>query len=232
MKQTAGHGGRFAIVTQSVPGLLSIPYSPEEVKAIESACQVKLYISASEDFTAGELETALGTRTGRTVSRTKDAHDIGFGGGSATRSTEDRPLLSKQEIRDMDPDKIVILPERQNPIFADRIKYYESKAIMEIHAAQDGVDYPFPEEDKSYTPVTMKDTRALAKDAADKEAEVVEDANEKMDEPRGEQTVVSLNLRKKTKVKAVGSISSVSNQNVNDLTDECMDILARWDSDN
>jgi type IV secretion system protein VirD4 len=172
MKQTAGHGGRFAIITQSVPGLLSIPYTPEEVKAIESACQVKLYISASEDFTAGELETALGTRTGATVSRTREMTDVGFGTGSVTRSTEHRPLLSKQEIRDMDPNKIIILPERQNPILADRIKYYESKEIRKIHDAQKGKPYPFPEADKSQKSMTMTQVREQAAHAvvADTEA--------------------------------------------------------------
>ena len=200
MKQTAGHGGRFAIVTQSVPGLLSIPYTPEEVKAIESACQVKLYIAASEDHTAGELETALGTRTGRTVSRTKDAHDIGFGGGSATRSTEDRPLLSKQEIRDMDPDKIIILPERQDPIFADRIKYYESKEIMKIHAAQKDEDYPLPPKDTSHVAVTIDDARATAESAAKFAEQNLKAANDKMQPPRKPESVEPIRKRGKRPV--------------------------------
>ena len=202
MKQTAGHGGRFAIITQSVPGLLSIPYTPEEVKAIESACQVKLYISASEDFTAGELETALGTRTGATVSRTREMTDVGFGTGSVTRSTEHRPLLSKQEIRDMDPNKIIILPERQNPILADRIKYYESKAIRKIHAAQQGKPYPFPKVDKSQKSMTMTEVREQAVQAAEASEEILKVRAKKMMKSRKPEVQVALNKRGKKAMKA------------------------------
>tara|TARA_R100001369_G_scaffold4372_1_gene12772 strand:- start:1778 stop:3796 length:2019 start_codon:yes stop_codon:yes gene_type:complete len=201
MKQTAGHGGRFAIITQSVPGLLSIPYTPEEVKAIESACQVKLYISASEDFTAGELETALGTRTGATVSRTREMTDVGFGAGSVTRSTEHRPLLSKQEIRDMDPDKIIILPERQNPILANRIKYYESAEILKIHAAQEGQSYPFPAADPSEKTMTMTDVRAAVAAAQEKDAETALKTEAAIVENRSATTAASVTPRVKEVVK-------------------------------
>lgn len=202
MKQTAGHGGRFAIITQSVPGLLSIPYTPEEVKAIESACQVKLYISASEDFTAGELETALGTRTGATVSRTREMTDVGFGTGSVTRSTEHRPLLSKQEIRDMDPNKIIILPERQNPILADRIKYYESKEIRKIHDAQKGKPYPFPESDKTQKSMTMTQVREDAAKATAAEAVAVEKQEETMTQKRSAKTTLPQQRRERTPSKS------------------------------
>lgn len=242
MKQTAGHGGRFAIVTQSIPGLLSIPYSPEEVKAIESACQVKLYISASEDHTAGELENALGTRTGSTVSRTKDAHDIGFGGGSATRSTEDRPLLSKQEIRDMDPDKIIILPERQNPILANRIKYYESKEIMKIHKAQQNRDYPFPQKDESHNPVTIGQVRvgaAEARDDEDEKARQIEEEVQVVTEEEVNREPVATAKAKKRRVKAKFTdkvenpekLTATEQKEVKTLSDDCRGILAAWDRD-
>lgn len=202
MKQTAGHGGRFAIVTQSVPGLLSIPYTPEEVKAIESACQVKLYIAASEDQTASELETALGTRTGSTVSRTHDVKSLGFGAGSVTRSTEHRPLLSKQEIRDMDPDKIIILPERQNPVLGDRIKYYESKEIARIHAAQDGSEFPFPPKDEDEVSLTMTQMRTAAAKQKDVEEEQEKQREDTMTVDRKPKTDGGLRKRERTKAKS------------------------------
>ncbi|TCS57222.1 type IV secretion system protein VirD4 [Primorskyibacter sedentarius] len=201
MKQTAGHGGRFAIVTQSIPGLITVPYSPEEIQAIESACQVKLYIAASEDRTASELETALGTRTGSTRTRTEDMRAVGFGAGSLTRSTEHRPLLSKQEIRDMDPDKIIILPERQDPILADRIKYYESREILKIHKAQDGYDYPYPKVDQAATSMTMTDVRKAARDAKAEEDVTTQAAIDDMAASRSARTADPLHRRAKQAVK-------------------------------
>ncbi|MEP3329238.1 type IV secretory system conjugative DNA transfer family protein, partial [Sedimentitalea sp.] len=201
MKQTAGHGGRFAIVTQSIPGLITVPYSPEEIQAIESACQVKLYIAASEDRTASELETALGTRTGSTVSRSRELRDVGFGAGSVTRSTEHRPLLSKQEIRDMDPDKIIILPERQNPILADRIKYYQSREILKIHKAQEGHDYPYPTVDQAAKSMTMKEVREAASVAKVEEDAATEEAISGMTVDRKATTTAPIHKRPKQPVK-------------------------------
>ncbi|MDO5758138.1 MAG: type IV secretory system conjugative DNA transfer family protein, partial [Rhodobacterales bacterium] len=201
MKQTAGHGGRFAIVTQSIPGLMTVPYSPEEIQAIESACQVKLYIAASEDRTAGELETALGTRTGSTRTRNEEMRSVGFGAGSVTRGTEDRPVLSKQEIRDMDPDKIIILPERQNPILADRIKYYESREILKIHKAQNGRAYPFPPVDPAVKVMTMNEVRKAASVAKAKEEAAAAAALASMTSERAATTTASVRTRPKKAVK-------------------------------
>ena len=211
MKQTAGHGGRFAIVTQSIPGLMAVPYTVEEIQAIESACQVKLYIAASEDRTASELETALGTRTGSTVSRSRALREVGFGAGSITRGTEHRPLLSKQEIRDMDPDKIIILPERQNPILADRIKYYESRKILKIHRAQDDHPFPYPGADGSAPSMTMTQVRAAAGAAKAADRKAAAEAREVMTAAkRKPKTTPSVQARKKkaVKPKASGAISA------------------------
>ena len=229
MKQTAGHGGRFAIVTQSIPGLLSIPYSPEEVKAIESACQVKLYIAASENQTAGELEDALGTRTGRTLSKTEDAHKVGFGGGTVTKGSEHRPLLAKQEIRDMDPDKIIIMPERQNPILANRIKYYESKAILKIHKAQEGRAYPFPKADKDHKPVTMTDMRTAAAGAKVEEAAQVREAEGQIESERQPATGATVRRRDKTRPnkKGKGPMSEAGRAVLTGLANDAQSILAK-----
>lgn len=210
MKQTAGHGGRFGIVTQSIPGLMAVPYTVEEIQAIESACQVKLYIAASEDRTASELETALGTRTGSTVSRSRELREVGFGAGSVTRGTEHRPLLSKQEIRDMDPDKIVVLPERQNPILADRIKYYENREILKVYEAQDGHPYPYPAADPSTKAMTMTQVRAAAIAATAAEVKATMEAVQTMTKARKPKTTTSVQARKKkaVKPKATGSVSA------------------------
>lgn len=229
MKQTAGHGGRFAIVTQSIPGLITVPYSPEEIQAIESACQVKLYIAASEDRTASELETALGTRTGSTRTRTEEMRAVGFGAGSMTRSTEHRPLLSKQEIRDMDPDKIIILPERQNPILADRIKYYESREILKIHKAQNGHEYPFPKVDQAAKSMTMKEVREAASVAKTEDQAAAEKGIATMTSERSAATTNSVHKRTKKAVKgkASGPLSAAAHAAFTDAATEAQKQLKR-----
>ncbi|MGB3472764.1 MAG: type IV secretory system conjugative DNA transfer family protein [Erythrobacter sp.] len=202
MKQTAGHGGRFAIVTQSVPGLLSVPYTPEEVQAIESACQVKLYLAPKEDRTASEIETLLGDRTGSTKSRQREVRNVGFGGGGVTTGTEKRPLLTKQEIRGMDPNKILIVPDSQNPILGDRIKYYESKAIRALHEAQDQIPYPYPPaDDPKQRAMTMTEVRERAAKAKKTREVAVEQRDGNMTKAREPKTPVVHKRRERTPLK-------------------------------
>ncbi|HCX67984.1 MAG TPA: type VI secretion protein, partial [Rhodobiaceae bacterium] len=204
MKQTAGHGGRFAIVTQSIPGLLTVPYTLEEVQAIESACQVKLYLAPKEDRTATEIETALGFRTGSTKSRQREVKNVGFGGGGVTTGTEKRPLLEAQEIRGMDPNKILIVPDSQNPILGDRIKFYESKAIRAIHEAQDEIAYPYPEADNDpkNRAMTMTEVRERATKVAEVQQVATEAREEDMTKAREPKTTVPQRRREKAPVKA------------------------------
>ncbi|MBS1303414.1 type IV secretory system conjugative DNA transfer family protein [Loktanella sp. SALINAS62] len=203
MKQTAGHGGRFAIVTQSVPGLLSVPYTPEEVQAIESACQVKLYLAPKEDRTASEIETLLGDRTGSTKNRQKEVKTVGFGGGGVTTGTEKRPLLTKQEIRQMDPNKILIVPDSQNPILGDRIKYYESKQIRAIYEAQDKTVYPYPEaDDPKRRAMTMTEVRERATKASEAQKVEIEQRDVNMTKAREPKTTVPQRRREKAPAKA------------------------------
>jgi len=52
-------------------------------------------------------------------------------------------LLSAAQIRRLDESKVIILPQRQHPIIADRIKYYEDPILMPLWKAQSG-PYPYP----------------------------------------------------------------------------------------
>ena len=142
IKQVRGHGGRISIITQSIPGLQTI-YSENERKSLDAGAGIKVYITANEDVTASEIETSLGTRTGIAVSQSYDKGSIGLARGSISKHSEDRPLLSAAQIRRLDESKVIILPQRQHPIIADRIKYYEDPILMPLWKAQSG-PYPYP----------------------------------------------------------------------------------------
>jgi len=142
IKQVRGHGGRISIITQSIPGLQTI-YSENERKSLDAGAGIKVYITANEDVTASEIETSLGTRTGIAVSQSYDKGAIGLARGSISKHSEDRPLLSAAQIRRLDESKVIILPQRQHPIIADRIKYYEDPILMPLWKAQSG-PYPYP----------------------------------------------------------------------------------------
>lgn len=143
LKQLAGHGVRVSIITQSVPGLESI-YTENERLSIESAAGMKLYIAPNEKKTAAEVSEALGKTTKLSLSDSYSQDGQGILKRSISRRNEERPLLTPGEVRNLDPNKIILIPERQNPIMVDRIVYYEDAYFQPIFKAQKG-PLPYPD---------------------------------------------------------------------------------------
>lgn len=144
LKQLAGHGARVSIITQSVPGLEATPYSENERLAIESAAGIKLYIAPNEKKTASEVSEALGKTTKLSVSDSYSRDGQGLLKRSVSRRNEERPLLTPDELRRLSPDKIILIPERQNPIMVDRIVYWQDPFFTAITEAQKG-PLPWPD---------------------------------------------------------------------------------------
>lgn len=144
LKQLAGHGGRVSIITQSIPGLDNI-YGENDRLSVESAAGMKLFISPNEKKTAAEVSEALGKTTRLSVSDSLSSDGRGFRRRSVSRRNEERPLMSPDEVKKFDASKVILIPERQNPILADRIVYYEDPYFSKIMAAQSG-PLPYPDE--------------------------------------------------------------------------------------
>jgi len=143
LKQLAGHGVRVSIITQSVPGLESI-YTENERLSIESAAGMKLYIAPNEKKTAAEVSEALGKTTRLSLSDSYSQDGQGILKRSISRRNEERSLLTPGEVRNLDPNKIILIPERQNPIMVDRIVYYQDAYFKPIYEAQKG-SLPYPD---------------------------------------------------------------------------------------
>jgi len=69
--------------------------------------------------------------------------DLGIARGSVSKHAEDRPLLSAAQIRRLDDDKVIILPQRQQPILADKIEYHSDPFLRRLWEAQKGA-FPYP----------------------------------------------------------------------------------------
>ncbi|WBU62209.1 type IV secretory system conjugative DNA transfer family protein [Paracoccus albus] len=144
LKQLAGHGGRVSIITQSIPGL-DKHYGENDRMSIESAAGIKAFISPNEKKTAGEVSEALGKTTRLSVSDSLSSDGRGLLRRSVSRRNEERPLMSVDEVRKLNAAKIILIPERQNPILADRIEYFKDPHFSPIMAAQSG-PLPYPDE--------------------------------------------------------------------------------------
>ena len=142
LKQLAGHGARVSIITQSIPGLDNI-YGENIRLSLEAAAGMKLFLSPNEKKTAAEVSEALGKTTKLSVSDSL-SRDQGFRQKrSVSRRMEERPLMSPDEIRKLSADKVILIPERQNPIMAERIVYFRDPTFEALIDAQTG-PLPYP----------------------------------------------------------------------------------------
>ncbi len=148
IKETRGNGGRISIVTQSIPGLSTI-YNEHERQSLLANCGMKIYITANERTTAKEIEADLGTRTGVSTSVSVDRAGFSFGRGTVSHNSEERPLLTDSQIRKLDNSHVILIPEKQHPILAERIEYFRDPMLQPIYDAQDGLEFPYPDEEEN-----------------------------------------------------------------------------------
>ncbi|NBZ89200.1 type IV secretory system conjugative DNA transfer family protein [Stagnihabitans tardus] len=153
LKQLAGHGARVSIITQSIPGLDNI-YGENIRMSLESAAGMKLYLAANDKKTADEISNALGKTTKLAVSDSLSRDRDFVQRRSVSRRMEERPLLMPDEIRRLDADQAILIPERQNPLLVSRIVYFQDPTFLKIFEAQTG---PLP-----YTSSETAEVQGLA----------------------------------------------------------------------
>ncbi len=142
LKQLAGHGARVSIITQSIPGLDNI-YGENVRMSLESAAGMKLYLAANDKKTAGEISDALGKTTKLSVSDSVSRDRDFMQRRSVSRRMEERPLLTPDEVRRLNPDQAILIPERQNPLLVHRIVYFQDPTFRALFEAQSG-PLPYP----------------------------------------------------------------------------------------
>jgi type IV secretion system protein VirD4 len=145
LKQLAGHGARVSIITQSIPGLDNI-YGENVRMSLESAAGMKLYLAANDKKTAGEISDALGKTTKLSVSDSLSRDRDFMQRRSISRRMEERPLLTPDEVRRLNPDQAILIPERQNPLLVQRIVYFQDPTFKALFEAQVG-PLPYPSKD-------------------------------------------------------------------------------------
>ncbi|HQU69621.1 MAG TPA: type IV secretory system conjugative DNA transfer family protein [Albidovulum sp.] len=120
---------------------------------------MKLFLSPNEKKTAAEVSEGLGKTTKLSVSDSL-SRDTGLRARrSVSRRMEERALLSPDEIKRLSPMKVILLPERQNPIMAERIVYYEDPTFRAMLDKQTGA-LPYP-------PVEIAEIAALRAEVAE-----------------------------------------------------------------
>jgi type IV secretion system protein VirD4 len=155
LKQLAGHGAKISIITQSIPGLDDI-YGENQRLALEANAGMKVYLYANDKKTAAEVSDSLGKKTQLAVSDSL-SRDSGFRlRRSVSRRNEERPLMTPDEVRRLDEEKCLILPERRNPILANRIIWYQDPTFIEVYESSLDRPLPFPPDRRDLDAMQVK----------------------------------------------------------------------------
>ena len=133
-----GYGGRIAIITQTIPKLDAI-YDKEERHSIQGGAGLKLYMTPSEEITIEDLSNACGTTTKRTITKSRRS---GLGEKTTiTEKTEERPLLTPNDARQLPDDVAIIVAKGRQPLYVKAIKHYDDPTFKNILAQDTPADW-------------------------------------------------------------------------------------------
>lgn len=127
----AGYGMRSLMIAQSMSQLKDRElYGDEGARTLATNHTVQIIYAPSEQQDAQEYSEILGyyglNSTSKGVSR---------GRGSVTNSEnvseQKRALMLPQELREIGPDRVIVMTDNCKPIFADKIKYYVDPVFKE-----------------------------------------------------------------------------------------------------
>ena len=143
IKTIRSYGGRFFIISQSIPGLDGI-YGETDRRALQGGAGIQIYMTPQDDRTAEVLSSALGKRT--IVGKTRSQAPVRSLSDTAniSRRAEERPLVSASELLRFPLDRVLVLAEGQYPIKAHHIRYYEDRHFRAIDEARRGHALPYP----------------------------------------------------------------------------------------
>jgi type IV secretion system protein VirD4 len=126
----AGYGCKFAFVIQDLKNLDEI-YGETVRHSLLGNCGYQLILGANDQATADYVSRALGKRTIRYNSESRSMALMGLHRRTKTEQIRERDLMMAQEVRQLPPNKIVLLAEGQRPIRGGRLRYFETRRFSD-----------------------------------------------------------------------------------------------------
>ena len=120
----AGYNLRFLTIAQSISQLNDI-YGTNGARAFATNHALQIVFAPREQHDANEYSEMLGYLTAVSVSRSRS----GRGGSSVNRTEHRRALMLPQELKELGPDRAIVLYENTKPILAHKIFYYRDPAF-------------------------------------------------------------------------------------------------------
>lgn len=121
----AGYNIKMAFVIQDLKNLDEI-YGETSRHSLMGNCGYQLVFGANDQVTAEAISKSLGKRTVRYKTESRTIELMGLHRRTKVEQLRERDLMMPQEVRQMPADKMIILAEAQNPIFADKLRFFRT----------------------------------------------------------------------------------------------------------
>jgi len=135
IKTIRSFGGRFFIISQTIPGLDDI-YGETGRRSLQGGAGVQIYMTPQDDRTAEVLSNALGRVTVTAISESQSRVQGMKDSANVSRRSEERPLISANELLRFPLDEVLVLAEGQYPIRARHVRYFEDRHFGPIDRAR------------------------------------------------------------------------------------------------
>lgn len=127
----AGYNVKMAFVIQDLKNLDEI-YGETSRHSLMGNCGYQLVLGANDQVTAENVSKGLGKRTVRYKTESRTIELMGLHRRTKVEQLRERDLMMPQEIRQMPEDKMIILAEGRNPIFADKLRFFRTAPFREM----------------------------------------------------------------------------------------------------
>lgn len=129
----AGYNIKLAFIIQDLKNLDEI-YGETSRFSMLGNCGYQLILGANDQATAEYVSKALGKQTIRYHSESRTIELIGLPKRTRVEQIRERDLMMPQEVRQMPENKAVLLVEGQPPIFANKLRFFDTEPFKAAEA--------------------------------------------------------------------------------------------------
>lgn len=136
------YGGRMMIVAQSLSNLRST-YGADGAQNFLANCRLQLFMAPADSETPDYVSKAIGNFTRKARSKSWNMGQIGK--SNIQEREEGARLLRPEELRNLSADDCVLLIQDSDPVLAQKVIYFEDRALKVDFESQHG-ELPLPKE--------------------------------------------------------------------------------------
>ncbi|RTM10870.1 MAG: type IV secretory system conjugative DNA transfer family protein [Hyphomicrobiales bacterium] len=122
----AGYNIKMAFIVQDLKNLDEI-YGETARQSLMGNCGYQLVLGANDQATAEAVSKSLGRQTVRYKTESKTIEVMGLHRRTKVEQLRERDLMMPQEVRQLASEKMLVLVEGQNPILADKLRFFAMK---------------------------------------------------------------------------------------------------------